>query len=367
MTVEVAIDGRLGAFEYDIDLEAGSELLVLYGHSGAGKTITLRAIAGLSRPDRGRIAIDGRAVFEAATGVDLPPQARRTGYVVQDPTLFPHLTVEENVLIGVEDSEAARERHRQLEQVLHIGGLGARRPHELSGGQQQRVALARALVRPTDVLLLDEPFSALDEELRQGLRGELVRLQRSLGVPIVFVTHDLREAHLIADRIAVMDEGRVLQLAPREAVFSEPATRRVAELTGVRNLFEGTIEDGHVRVEGLSLRIADGVTASGSVDVGIRSERCNLRRFDPDDELPPNCMVANVVEDLAFGNTHTLRLMPEGAGPVVEVEVAVRPYEVLGVAERARWVVELPAPDLQIMLRTPAAAGTERSRAASTT
>ena len=351
MTVEVAIAGLLGTFEYDVNLEAGGELLVLYGHSGAGKTLTLRAIAGLGGPDRGRIAIDDRPVFESAAGVDLPPQERRTGYVVQDPTLFPHLTVEENVLIGVEESPAAQERYRELQEVLHIGELDARRPHELSGGQQQRVALARALVRPTDVLLLDEPFSALDEELRQDLRSELVRLQRSLGVPILFVTHDLREAHLIADRIAVMDEGRVLQLAPREVVFSEPATRRVAELTGVRNLFQGTIEDGHVRVEGFSLRLA-GVDASGPVDVGIRSERCNLRRFDPDDELPPNCLVANVVEDLAFGNTHTLRLVPEGAGPTVEVEVAVRPYEVLGVAGRSRWVVELPAADLQIMPRT---------------
>jgi ABC-type sulfate/molybdate transport systems ATPase subunit len=357
MTVEVAIGGRLGTFEYDIALKAQSELMVLYGHSGAGKTLTLRAIAGLRRPDHGRIAIGGRGVFDASSDLDLPPQARRTGYVVQDPTLFPHLTVEENVLIGVEESAAARQRQRELEEVLHIERLGPRRPHELSGGQQQRVALARALVRPTEVLLLDEPFSALDEELRQGLRGELVRLQRSLGVPIVFVTHDLREAHLIADRIAVMDEGRVLQLAPREVVFREPASRRVAELTGVRNLFEGTIEDGHVLVEGLPLRLGDGGVTGGAVDVGIRSERCNLRRFDPDDELPPNCMVANIVEDLAFGNTHTLRLVPEGPGPTVEVEVAARPYEVLGVADRSRWVVELPPADLQVMPRAAAASG----------
>lgn len=356
MTVDVGIAGRLGTFDYDIELAAESELLVLYGHSGAGKTLALRTIAGLRRPDRGHIAIGGRAVFEAASGIDLPPQARHAGYVVQDPTLFPHLTVEENVLIGVERSAAARERWRELEEVLRIERLGARRPHELSGGQQQRVALARALVRPTEVLLLDEPFSALDEELRQGLRSELVRLQRSLGVPILFVTHDLREAHLIADRIAVMDEGRVLQLAPRETVFREPASRRVAELTGVRNLFDGTIEDGHVLVEGLSLRLADGAAASGAVDVGIRSERCNLRRFDPDDELPPNCMVANIIEDLAFGNTHTLHLLPEGPGPTIEVEVAARPYEVLGVAGRSRWVVELPPADLQIMPRTAAPA-----------
>jgi molybdate transport system ATP-binding protein len=351
MTIEVAIGGTIGTFEYDIELAAESELLVLYGHSGAGKTITLRAIAGLDRPERGRIRIAGRTVFDTAEEIDLRPQDRRAGYVVQDPTLFPHLTVEENVMIGVEDSAAAVQRYRELGEVLHIDGLGPRRPYELSGGQQQRVALARALVRPTDLLLLDEPFSALDEELRQGLRSELVRLQRGLSVPIVFVTHDLREAHLIADRIAVLDEGRVLQLASREAIFREPGTRRVAELTGVRNLFEGTIESGSVLVEGLSLRLHDGAAVNGVVDVGIRSERCNLRRFDPDQELPPNCFVANVVEDLAFGNTHTLRLEPEGAGPMVEVEVAARPYEILGVTSRRRWVVELPAADLHVMPR----------------
>jgi molybdate transport system ATP-binding protein len=147
MTIEVAIGGTIGTFEYDIELAAESELLVLYGHSGAGKTITLRAIAGLDRPERGRIRIAGRTVFDTAEEIDLRPQDRRAGYVVQDPTLFPHLTVEENVMIGVEDSAAAVQRYRELGEVLHIDGLGPRRPYELSGGQQQRVALARALVR----------------------------------------------------------------------------------------------------------------------------------------------------------------------------------------------------------------------------
>ena len=350
MTLRASFRGRAGNFAYDVSLEAEHELLVLYGHSGAGKTIALRTIAGLATPVSGTIEIGGRTVFDRASGLDLPPQQRRTGYVVQEVALFPHLSVQRNVLIGVEDSGEAKARWSQLRDSLHLDGLDDRRPHELSGGQQQRVALARALVRPTEVLLLDEPFSALDDALRSDLRAELKRLQRDFGVPIVFVTHDLREAHLLADSVAVIDDGRVLQRAPRDDVFRRPNARRVAELTGVRNLFAATASECRATVDGLELRLPEG-SASGAIDLGIRSERCNLRRFDPDEPPPENCFVGEIVEELAFGNTHTLRFEPDGVGPKIEVEVAARPYEVLGVAERKRWVIELPPEDLLVMPR----------------
>ena len=351
MTLSAEFSGSVGDFAYDVSIEARSELLVLYGHSGAGKTITLRTIAGLARPERGRIAINGHAVFDSSAGINLAPQQRRTGYVVQDVALFPHLAVRQNVLIGVEQSVEAAQRWEQLRAALHLDGLDERRPSQLSGGQQQRVALARALVRPVDVLLLDEPFSALDEALRADLRAELVRLQREFQIPIVFVTHDLREAHLLADSVAVMDEGRVLQLGSRDDVFRQPSRRRVAELTGVRNLFDGECDGERVTIQGMTFQLPSNHRPEGTVDVGIRSERVNLRRFDPDEALPDNCLAARVVDDLAFGNTHTLRLRPEAAGPSIEVEVAARPYEVLGVAGRDRWVVELPPEDLLVMPR----------------
>jgi len=351
VTLRARFEGRVGDFTYDVTLEAERELLVLYGHSGAGKTIALRAIAGLTRPSAGSIEVGDRTLFDAATGVDLPPQERRTGYVVQDVALFPHLNVERNVLIGVEESGEARARWSQLRDALHLGGLDERRPHQLSGGQQQRVALARALVRPVDLLLLDEPFSALDEALRADLRAELKRLQADFGIPIVFVTHDLREAHLLADSVAVIDEGRVLQLAPRDEVFRRPPERRVAELTGVRNLFEATASGGRASVSGLDLELPPN-GGDGPIDLGIRSERCILRRFDPDEPPPANCFVGRLVEELAFGNTHTLRFEPDGVGPRIEVEVAARPYEVLGVGGRERWVIELPPEDLVVMARS---------------
>ena len=335
MTLRAQFEAHVGDFDLSVALDADDELVVLYGRSGSGKSLTLRAITGLLRPRSGRIEIGGRTVFDAAAGVDLPPQERRSGYVVQESTLFPHLDLRRNVLIGLERDVDAPTRYEQLLRLLSIEGLDGRRPHQLSGGQQQRAALARALVRHSDVLLLDEPFSALDEALRADLRAELLRLRREMRLSIVFVTHDLREAHLLADRIAVLDEGRVLQFAARDEVFRRPASRLVAELTGFSNIFEAHQHAEGVAVAGLALRAAvpAGVADSETVDVAIRAERCVLRRVDPDGGLPENCFVARIVDDLAFGNTHTLHLVPEGAGPPIAVEVASRPYEILGLAE----------------------------------
>jgi molybdate transport system ATP-binding protein len=351
--IRVDIQKRLGSFALDVAFEADRETVVLFGHSGSGKSVSLAAIAGLLRPDSGHIEVGGRIVFDSAAGIDLPPQRRNVGYVVQQLALFPHLTAAQNIEYGLVGSSRNERRQRVAELValLSLEGLEGRLPWQLSGGQQQRVALARALARPVDALLLDEPFSALDEALRGDLRRELLRLRSDLDVPVVFVTHDLREAYMLGDRIAVIDDGRLLQFAPREDVFLRPRSRRVAELTGVRNIFEGHASDGLVLVAGLPLRADVPEGAGAEVDVAIRAERCNLRRFDPRNELPENCYVARIVADLPFGNTHTLHLEPENVGPAIEVEVASRPYEVLGVAARDTWVVELPAPDLHIMPR----------------
>jgi molybdate transport system ATP-binding protein len=351
--IRVDIQKRLGSFALDVAFEADRETVVLFGHSGSGKSVSLAAIAGLLRPDSGRIEVGGRAVFDSAAGIDLPPQRRNVGYVVQQLALFPHLTAAQNIeygLVGASKDERRR-RVAELVALLSLEGLEGRLPRQLSGGQQQRVALARALARPVDALLLDEPFSALDEALRGDLRRELLRLRSDLDVPVVFVTHDLREAYLLGDRIAVIDGGRLLQFAPREDVFQRPHSRRVAELTGVRNIFEGHADGQLVVVDGLPLHAEVPEAATGEVDVAIRAERCNLRRFDPRNELPENCYVARIIADLPFGNTHSLHLEPENVGPAIEVEVASRPYEVLGVASRDTWVVELPAPDLHIMPR----------------
>lgn len=352
MVIEVEIRRRVGDFQLDIEFQAGSETVVLFGHSGSGKSMTLASIAGLVRPDAGRIQIGEQVVFDATHGIDVSPQRRNVGYVVQELALFPHLTAAQNIAYGLTGSrETQRARVQDLVRLLSLQGLESRLPGQLSGGQQQRVALARALARPVDVLLLDEPFSALDDALRADLRGELLRIRHDLALPVLFVTHDLREAYLLGDRIAVLDDGSLLQIAGRDEIFRRPASRRVAELTGVRNVLTGIVRDGAVMVAGVPLRVAVPLPEGIEVDLAIRAERCNLRRLDPDGALPENCFVASIASELAFGNTHTLHMQPDGVGPRIEVEVASRPFEVLGVGAQRRWVVELPATDLHVMHR----------------
>jgi molybdate transport system ATP-binding protein len=358
MTLEFQAALRLGPFTYEACLSARDEILVLFGHSGAGKSVTLQMIAGLLRPDSGHIQIDGAVAFDSQTRTNLAPQERQVGYVVQDLALFNHLTVRQNIEFGL-PRHASRSRVDELTAMLGLTGLEDRRPRSLSGGQQQRVALARALAREGRLLLLDEPFSALDESLRSSLRRELLRLRRELGLTIVFVTHDLREAHLLADQLAVFDEGRLLQIGPREDVFRRPLSRRVAELTGVSNIASGVVTEVvgdsiTVEVGGLPLNVARSqatpeLQAGAPVDVAIRAERVNLRRREPG-SAGANVLEAEIVEEFAYGSTHTLHLAPTGIGPALEVEIAARPYEVLDVAHRRHWLVELPAEDLHLML-----------------
>ena len=352
--ITVDIQKRLGAFQLDVQFDADRETVVLFGRSGSGKSRSLAAISGLMRPDSGRIVVGGEVVFDSTSGVNLPPQQRSLGYLFQQVGLFPHMTVDQNIgyPLGGWERTARTRRVEDLKGLLRIEDLGARYPDQMSGGQQQRVALARALARPVRALLLDEPFSALDEALRADLRAELIRLRGDLDVPIVCVTHDLREAHLLADRIAVVEEGRVLQFAPRTDVFQRPASRRVAELTGVGNIFQARGLGGtQVEIGGQPFDVDAPVEVGLLVDVAIRAERCLLRRVDPAAAPPANCFVAEIISELAFGNSYTIRLQATGPGPLVDIEIASHPYEVLGIATRKQWVVELPAADLHVMRR----------------
>lgn len=228
------------------------ELHALVGPSGSGKTTTLRTIAGLNNAKTGTIECDGEIWFEAneikGTTRSLDPAERSCGFLFQQYALFPHLTALENVCIPLYNSVTGlAERKAQAQQWLDrmgIGELGNRLPHQLSGGQQQRVALARALARAPKVLLLDEPFSAVDAPTRQGLYKTLAELRKDLNIPILLVTHDLREADLLADRITVIDQGVGLQTAPPQVLFERPRNSRVAELVGINNKFTGVFNAG---------------------------------------------------------------------------------------------------------------------------
>ena len=218
------------------------ELLALVGPSGAGKTSLMRVLAGLMRPQQGRVVVGGEVWCDTAQDIYLPPQRRHVGLVFQNYALMPHLDALSNValsLLHLPHAERLQQARHWLDHVGLSAEQQARRPAALSGGQQQRVAVARALAREPKLLLLDEPFSAVDQMSRQGLYRLLADLRRELAIPIVLVTHDLNEARMRADRLVVMDGGRVLQDGPPASIHSAPRNARVADLVGIQNRFQG--------------------------------------------------------------------------------------------------------------------------------
>jgi iron(III) transport system ATP-binding protein len=227
--------------DVSLELEAGS-MLALLGPSGCGKTTCLRLIAGFERPDAGTVEIDGRRVASASSMI--PPERRRVGLVFQDLALFPHLSARQNIAYGIRRDPDQRVRTDELLEMVGLSADAERLPHELSGGMQQRVALARALAPRPDVLLLDEPFSSLDQAMRTQLRAEVRQILREARQSAIFVTHDQAEALTLADRVAVMTRGRVLQVATPEVIYAEPATPYVATFVGVSNLVSAEVTAG---------------------------------------------------------------------------------------------------------------------------
>jgi iron(III) transport system ATP-binding protein len=251
------------------------EVVAILGPSGCGKTTLLRLIAGFEGPGRGTIEIDGRTV--AGTGAWIPPEERRVGMVFQDYALFPHLTVSENIGFGLRRHSRAS-RVPELLEVVGLDGLGKRYPHELSGGQQQRVALARALAPEPDVVLLDEPWSNVDPFLRESLRAEVAEIIRPLGITVVLVTHDREEAFSLADRIALMRAGAVVQEGTAEELYFSPATRWAAEFIGTGNVLAGRVVEGHV-VTPIGRFPANGTGSAEAAKVLVRPE---LLELEPD-------------------------------------------------------------------------------------
>ena len=254
------------------------EFYSLLGPSGCGKTTTLRLIAGFEMPDSGTILLEGNEVTR------VPPNLRKVNTVFQQYALFPHLSVEDNVAYGLKQAKVAKaELSTRLDEALkrvRLEELRKRRPRELSGGQQQRVALARALINEPTVLLLDEPLAALDLKLRKAMQQELKKLQERVGIAFVYVTHDQEEALTLSDRIAVMNDGHILQEGTPHEIYEHPRTRFVADFIGQTNFFEGTVEeDGDLIVvrdkTGLTIKCApvDFAQRGGTVAVSVRPEK----------------------------------------------------------------------------------------------
>jgi molybdate transport system ATP-binding protein len=237
MGLSVNLKKKVNGFSLDVAWDIGNELSVLFGYSGAGKSMTLQMIAGLLIPDDGFIRIGSTTMFDASKRINVPSQQRHLGYVFQDLALFPHMTALSNILYGSNNTGKSEKTERAGEMIgaFHLEGLEDKYPSELSGGQKQRVAFARALMRRPHVLLLDEPFSALDNPLRMEMRQFLKDIKKRVDVPIVFVTHDAAEAYAVADTMVVYSNGTILQTGTPKEVFENPWSTEVEILVNPGN------------------------------------------------------------------------------------------------------------------------------------
>jgi putative spermidine/putrescine transport system ATP-binding protein len=338
-----ALSRRFGAVQAldGLDLElAPGELVALLGPSGCGKTTALRILAGLEDADSGRVLVGGRDI------TDVPANRRDMGMVFQAYSLFPHLTAVENVEFGLrlrrQSPAVRRQRAYDMLDLVGIGAHADRYPQQLSGGQQQRVALARALAIEPQVLLLDEPLSALDAKVRIQLRDEIRRIQIEVGTTTLFVTHDQEEALALADRVGVMRDGRLEQLGPPEDIYRSPATSFVAEFVGLSNRLPGRIVDDGVEVLGTTLpRVDPSSVHYGTVTALVRPESVDV---EPDPDGTAHVLAASFLGPMS----RVTVALPDDTLVVAQVSSAELPDLPPGTAVRVRLrpvpVVVGPAP-----------------------
>ncbi len=344
MPLSVDIKKRLGSFALDVSFEAGDEVLALLGASGCGKSMTLKCIAGIEKPDEGRIVLNGRVLFDSARHIDLAPQQRRVGYLFQQYALFPNMTVRDNIAAGVRRENRARkdELVDAYLSAMKLGDARHKRPCELSGGQQQRAALARILVNEPELILLDEPFSALDSYLKWQVEMELADTLEGFGGSAVFVSHDRDEVYRLCDSVCILTEGKSEEKASVDAVFRAPRTLAACRMTGCKNFsrivrLDGSralAQDWGIELEGLNIPPA-------AVWAGIRSH--DIRPGDGKNAI--DCRAERRVEELF---SDVLMLSTPGGGkirmesprgelsdirPGDEIEVHIQPENIMFLEE----------------------------------
>jgi len=360
--LKVTVRKHFEGFRLEVAFTTQNELTVLFGPSGAGKSLTLQAIAGTFPPEAGRIVIDGQTVYDSAQRINLPPQARRVGYVPQHYALFPHLTAKENIGFGLIHLPRPEQERRvcELIELFSLQGLERRRPRELSGGQQQRVALARALAVQPRLLLLDEPFAALDAPLRGTLREELAQIQARLGITMLLVTHDLADAFAFGQRVIVYDSGRVIQQGTREEVFFHPATHRVAEFVGTGNILPAVVERGEegtlwLSWQGHHLAATPAPFALGTpVYICVRPTQILIVRPDRLAERQrENLLRGRIVGEMMQAETYTLHLKLDSSSAPYDLQIALPGYVYhrLSLDSEKRIMVELRRQVLHVIPR----------------
>lgn len=330
---------ELGAFKMDVSLTVGNrELLVILGASGCGKSTLLNSMAGFIESDQGSFELDKIQYDDGASGHHLAINKRQIAYIQQGNTLFPHLSVKENILYSLPKNkwQAAKAHYTELLKLLNIADLEHRKPHTLSGGQQQRVAIGRSLMMSPKLILWDEPFSALDHMIREDLRHLVLSLKNRLGIPMIFVTHDLEEAFQLADRLAIMSEGQILQLDDRDKVFNNPVNSLVGKILGITNTLKATytqatsikqIKGGKLvtfKCEGIELKGVDiearlqDLPKGTQVQIGIRPEQILYVREEASSEIPlateveGNIFEATVLSVVKHLDAYRLKIVLDG-------------------------------------------------------
>lgn len=348
MALTARIKKRYGDFQLDVELSAGNgEALALLGASGSGKSTALQCVAGVRRPDWGRIELDGEVLFDSERRIDLPPQKRRVGYLFQQYALFPHMTVEQNIAAALGRMDRGRRRAWTEELIAMLGLEGTEKllPRQLSGGQQQRTALARILASEPRAILLDEPLSALDSSLRWRLEQELRDVLERFGGPAVWVSHDLGEVCRSCGRVCVLEGGKSDPAVSTRELIERPGTAGAARISGCRNIVRAcpAAEPGLVRVPewGVELRTA-GSWPEGASLLGIRAERVRPAEEGAENAVP--CRVHRIMEDVSG---LAAELFPEGAeegAPALRAELSRTVWASL--AGRERIWASLPPEDL---------------------
>jgi len=319
--IEIRVEKNLGNFSLNLSLSLQKGMTVLFGPSGSGKTLTLHTIAGLVEPDSGTVRVNGVVYFDKKRRVNLPVHRRRVGYVFQEPSLFPHMTVFENIAYGISDLPLG-ERKRKVSLLIErmrLEGLEKNLPHQISGGQKQRTALARALAASPLLLLLDEPFASLDNPVREKLRLDLLSIEKEDRMPLIFVTHDVEEAFVLSEELVVLNEGRVEQTGNKEDIFYRPQSHKVAKFLGVKNIFRGRITEIHPE-EGVmtvwvdekgfqaSIPYREGAVTGNWVRFCIRPEEIMILRAERPIKktLQGNIFTGQIVRIVEKGAEHTL-------------------------------------------------------------
>jgi molybdate transport system ATP-binding protein len=303
-------------FTLDAQFKCPNEMIILFGPTGAGKTLTLDCIAGLEVPDKGRIIVNDTTYFDSERNINISPQKRKVGYLFQNYALFPHFTVEKNIMFGIRSGNHIKELEKMLN-LFEIHGLEKRYPSQLSGGQRQSVALARALVTQPKILLLDEPFSAIDHITRVRLRRDLKKIREMIRIPIVLITHNPVEAYTMADTLIVYRHGGIEQIGSPKEIFTKPKSKHVARLVGMNNIFKGKVLD--TGEDEIVIQSQEKITARGVLDLKIGEEVTWCIRPDQVMVLREDRSLGKAVSENIFSGTIT-EIVSKGATYLLFIE-----------------------------------------------